>query len=106
MFIDDHFRYDYIYLIHHKSKEFEKFRQFKFETEKQLGKTIKALRSDRGGEYLSGVFLDFLIDNEILTQLVPLEMPQLDGVVERRNRMLLDMVIRSMLSYALLPVLF
>ena len=42
-FTDDHSRYGYIYLMHHKSEAFEKFRQFKFETEKQLGKTIKAL---------------------------------------------------------------
>ena len=45
--------------MHHKSEAFEKFRQFKSETEKQLGKTIKAFQSDWGGEYLSREFLDF-----------------------------------------------
>ena len=66
-FTDDHSRYGYIYIMHHKSKAFEKFRQFKSEIEKQLGKTIKALQSDRGGEYILGEFLDFLTDNGILT---------------------------------------
>ena len=64
-FTNNHFRYGYICLTHHKAEAFEKFRQFKFETEKQLGKSIKSLRSYRGGEYFLGEFLDFLIDNRI-----------------------------------------
>ena len=48
-----------MYLMHHKSETFEKFRQFKSETEKQLGKTIKILRSNRGGENISGEFFGF-----------------------------------------------
>ena len=82
MFANDHSRYGYIYLMHHKSKTSGKFRQFKSKTEKQLSKTIKALRSDRGGEYLSREFLDFLTNNGILTQLTPPGTPQLNGVVE------------------------
>ena len=39
----------------YKSETFEKFKEFKAEVEKQLGKSIKTLRSDRGGEYLSQV---------------------------------------------------
>ena len=103
LFTDDHFRYGYIYLMHHKFKAFEKFRQFKYETKKQLGKTIKALRLDRGGKYLLGEFLDFLKDNGILTQLILPVTPQLNGVVGRRNRILLD-IIRSMLSYSSLRI--
>ena len=61
--------------MHHKFEAFEKFRQFKSKTEKQLGKTVKALWLDRGGEYLSGKFLDFLTDNGILTQFTPPGMP-------------------------------
>ena len=37
--------------MHRKSETFEKFKEFRVKTEKQLGKPIKALRSDRGGEY-------------------------------------------------------
>ena len=45
-FINDDSRYGYAYLMHHKSKTFEKFKEFQAETEKQLGKPIKALRSN------------------------------------------------------------
>ena len=51
-FIDDCSIYGYAYLMHRKSETFEKFKVFWAETEKQLGKTIKALRLFRGGEYL------------------------------------------------------
>ena len=81
MFTDDHFWYGYIYLMHHKSATFKKFRQFKSETEKQVGKNW----SDWGGEYLSREFLDFLIDNGIPTQLTPPGMRQLNGVEKKEE---------------------
>ncbi|GJV16648.1 retrotransposon protein, putative, ty1-copia subclass [Tanacetum coccineum] len=48
-FTDDYSRYRYVYLLKHKLEVFETFKVFKNEVENQLGKTIKALRSDRGG---------------------------------------------------------
>ena len=51
-FIDDYSRYGHTYLIHRKSETFGKFQEFKAEAGKQLGKTLKTLRSDRGGDYL------------------------------------------------------
>ena len=59
-FTDDLSRYEYIYLMRHKSKTFEKFKEFQNEVENQLGKTIKLLRSDRAGEYMSQEFDDHL----------------------------------------------
>ena len=50
-FIDDFSRYGYLYLIKEKSDALDKFKVFKLEVEKQLGKVIKTVRSDRGGEY-------------------------------------------------------
>ena len=50
-FIDDFSRYDYAFLIKEKSDALEMFKVFSTEVEKQLGKVIKIVRSDRGGEY-------------------------------------------------------
>lgn len=50
-FIDDYSRFMYLYLIHEKSEVPQAFKDFKTEVEKQLGKPIKSVRSDRGGEY-------------------------------------------------------
>ena len=102
-FTDDFSRYGYIYLLHRKSDSFEKFKEFRAEVEKQLGKSIKAICSDRGGEYLSNEFIDHLTQNGILSQLTTPGTPQQNGVAERRNRTLLDMT-RSMMSYSKLPL--
>lgn len=104
-FTDDFSRYGYVYLMRHKSESFEKFKEFKNEVQNQFGKSIKALRSDRGGEYLSQDFDDLLKECGIISQLTPPGTPQWNGVSERRNRTLLDMV-RSMMSHADLPISF
>ena len=104
-FTDDYSRYGYVYLMCHKSEAFDKFREYKAEAEKQLGVHIKQLRSDRGGEYLSGEFKSYLAQEGIISQLSSLGTPQQNGVSERRNITLLDMV-RSMLSYSSFPESF
>ena len=66
-FTDGHSRYGYVYLMQHKSEAFEKFKEFRAEVEKQLDTYIKAIRSDRGGEYLSNEFIDHLVKNGMLS---------------------------------------
>ena len=102
-FTDDLSRYGYIYLMKHKSETFEKFKEFQNEVENHRNKKIKFLRSDRGGEYLSHEFGQHLSDRGIISQLTPPGTPQRNGVSERRNRTLLDMV-RSMMSLTNLPI--
>jgi len=50
-FIDDYSRYGYLYLIHEKSQSLNIYKSFKAEVELQLGKKIKTVKFDRGGEY-------------------------------------------------------
>ena len=74
-FIDDYSRYGYMYLMRRKSETFEKFKEFRADVENQLGKRIKAIRSDRGGEYLLGDFKDYLTQNGIVSKLTALGTP-------------------------------
>ena len=53
--------------MHQKSEVFEKFIEFRHEGEKQIEKSIKVLRSDRGGEYLSKKFQIYLKNNDIVS---------------------------------------
>nr|GEW50312.1 hypothetical protein [Tanacetum cinerariifolium] len=78
---------------------FETFKVFKNEVENQLEKTIKALRSDRSGEYISQEFKDYLKACGIVQHLTPAYTPQHIDVFERRNSTLLDMVDKT--SYEL-----
>ena len=88
-----------------KSNTFEKFKDFLAEAEKQLGKLMKTLRSDQGGEYLDTKFNDYLIEHGILSHLTTPRTPQQNGVAERRNRTFLD-IVRSVLSYLSYTILF
>ncbi|GFS42948.1 hypothetical protein Acr_00g0082740 [Actinidia rufa] len=77
-------------------------REFKIEAEKQTGKSLKALQSDHGGEYLLGEFEDYLRHSGIVSQLTAPGTPQQNGVAERRNMTLLDMSPVSMIAMYLL----
>ncbi|RVW47261.1 Retrovirus-related Pol polyprotein from transposon TNT 1-94 [Vitis vinifera] len=77
----------------------------------ELGKLIKAIKSNRGGDYYGrydetgrnpGPFTKFLLECGIDARYTMLDTPQQNGVAERRNHTLLDMV-RCMLSNSFLP---
>ena len=104
-FTDDLSRYEYVYLMKHKSETIESFKEFQSEVENHRNKKIKFLRSDRGGEYLSYEFGVHLKNCGIVSQLTPSGTPQCNGVSECRNRTLLDMV-QSMMSLIGLPLSF
>ena len=111
-FIDYFSRYSYLYLIHEKSQSLEVFKSFKVEVENQLKKRIKNVRSDRGREYYgkydgsgeqhSEPFSKFLEECGIVPQYTMSGSPSMNGVAERRNIMIKDMV-RSMISHSNLP---
>lgn len=101
-FIDDFSRKAWIYFLKEKSEAFEVFVRFKTLVEKSTGKVIKSLRSDRGGEYISKTFTEFCEKQGIRRFLTAPYSPQQNGVAERKNRTILDMV-RSMLKSKKLP---
>ena len=104
-FTGDYSRYVHVYLMKKKSEALDKFKEFKAESDKQLRRHIKSLHFDRGIEYMSIEFVSFLKEYGILSQFNALRTPQQNGVAERRNRTLLDMV-RSMMSLSTLPLSF
>ncbi|ONK55055.1 uncharacterized protein A4U43_UnF8110 [Asparagus officinalis] len=101
-FIDDYSRKTWIYFLKEKSKALEKFKEFKEMVEKQSGYHIKMFRSNRGGEYTSKAFNNFNKQYRIIHQLTVAYTPQQNGIAERKNRTILNMV-RSMLKSKYLP---
>jgi len=96
----------YLYLLDNKYEALDAFKIFKAEVEKQCGKQIKIVRSDRGGEFYGkytengqapGPFAKFLQEHGIVAQYTMPGSPNQNGVAERKNRTFMDMV-RSMLS--------
>jgi len=104
-FIDDFTRFGHVYLISHKSEALDCFIRYTNLVENKLSTKIKPLRTDRGREYLSKQFKNFCDKKGIARQLtIPYTLQQ-NGVAERRNRTLFDMV-RSMMAQANLPISF
>lgn len=61
-------------------------------SELQTGYKVKALRSDRGGEYMSEVISTFFKEKGIVHQKTAPYTPQQNGVAERYNRTVLDAI--------------
>ena len=57
--IDDYSRLTWVAFLKERSEAFQKFKLFKALTENQTGKRMKAVRSDRGGEFSLGDFKEF-----------------------------------------------
>ncbi|CAL2238017.1 unnamed protein product [Prunus armeniaca] len=105
LFTDDFTRMSWVYFIINKSSALECFRKFKAMTELQSGYKIKGLRSDRGGEFLSGEFNKFCEESGIQRQLTMAYSPQQNGVAERKNRTVVEMA-KSMLHEKGVPYEF
>src|SRR6266508_3005881 len=90
--IDDSTRYCYVYLLKSKDEALYFFKIYKAESENQLDRKIKRLRSDRGGEYFSNDFDSFCAEHGIIHERTPPYSPQSNGVAERKNRTLTDLV--------------
>ncbi|KAE8676644.1 hypothetical protein F3Y22_tig00111582pilonHSYRG00249 [Hibiscus syriacus] len=102
LFIDDFSRKTWVYFLKQKSEVFEVFKKFKAAVERESGRKIKAMRSDRGGEFTSRELQEFCEANGIRRQMTVPRSPQQNGVAERKNRTILDMA-RSMLKSKKLP---
>ena len=101
-FIDDFSRFTVIALLSSKGQVFEKFKNYKAMVEKHIGKPIKTVRSDNGGEYCSNEFGRFFDQEGIVRQLTVANSPEQDGVAERANRTLCEKA-RALLKEAGLP---
>lgn len=86
-----------------KSETYSKFCEFKALVKKELGKKVKALRSDNGGEFISGDFKDFCSAEGIRRELIAPHNPQQNGVAEWKNKTIVG-VARAMLHDQGLPL--
>jgi transposase InsO family protein len=96
-FTDDYSRFTWVTLIKHKDEVFSLFKNLYNELKTQKGVKIKKLVSDGGGEYISRVFENYLLKKGIESEFTPKNTPQMNGVAERLNRTLMN-IVRSMLK--------
>jgi transposase InsO family protein len=105
LFIDDYSRYFWIYLLRKNSETFDAFTQFKAVVEKQFDKSILCLHDDKGGEFIGIKWDAFFAQHGIWREHTVKASPQQNGVAERLNRTLEELLV-AMLNGARLPARF
>ncbi|KAI0496462.1 hypothetical protein KFK09_022779 [Dendrobium nobile] len=105
LFIDDHTRYTWLYLMHSKDESFSKFQHFHQLIKNSFNKSIQTIRTDGGGEYTSHLFRTYLNKHGITHQFSCPYTPEQNGLAERKHRHLLEMT-RALLHTAHLPQIF
>ena len=98
--MDDCTKYCYVYLLKSKDEAIDKFKIYKEEVETQLSEKIKRIRSDRGGEYVEP-FGEFYSQHGIVHEVITPYSPQSNGVAERKNCTLKEMMNAMLLSSGL-----
>jgi hypothetical protein len=104
-FIDDFSKKTWVYFLINKSSALDQFKKFRSMVEKETGNMIVCLRTDRGGEFTSLDFKNYCEENGIKRQLTAAYTPQQNGIAERKNRTLLEMV-RCMITSKDIPKRF
>ena len=99
-------------MLHERTQSVDVLETFISKVERQLNRKVKVIRSDRGGEYygktsevgqIPGPFKKLLESKGICTQYTMPGSPHQNGIAERRNRTLMEMV-RSMVNDSSVPV--
>ena len=109
-FTDDHSRYMRIGLCKSKDDTLGVFKAWKASAEKEMGKSLKILRTDGRGEYTSGAFNAYLAEHGIKHEVTNVYTPQENGVSECTNRTINNLAhsmmadAKEVLEYKSLPL--
>lgn len=82
----------WVYFIKTKDEALNAFKNFRALVENGSEKNVKVFRSDRGSEFTSSDFESFCAKAGIARHYATPYTPQQNGVVERRNRTLVEML--------------
>jgi hypothetical protein len=95
--VDDFTRYTWVAFLVDKSDVFDTFKKFIKRVQNEFETIIKKVRSDNGSEFKNTRIDELCDEYGIRHQFSAKYTPQSNGLVERKNRTLIDMA-RSMLS--------
>jgi transposase InsO family protein len=95
--VDDYSRFTWVFFLQEKSQTQDTLKGFLRRTQNEFGFRIKKIRSDNGMKFKNSQIEGFLEEEGIKHEFSSPYTPQQNGVVERKNRTLLDMA-RTMLD--------
>ncbi|KAK1693423.1 hypothetical protein QYE76_010120 [Lolium multiflorum] len=95
--VDDYLRYSWVFLLKSKDETHREFIIFAKKAQRMYESEIKAIRTDNGTEFKNYTMQEFVDDEGIKHEFSAPYTPQQNGVVERKNRAIIEMA-RTMLS--------
>jgi transposase InsO family protein len=95
--IDDYSRYSWVFFLESKDQVFKHFWLLALRLNNEHPNCLKAIRSDNETEFRNVSFDRFCLEHGIEQQFSTPRVPQQNGVVERKNRTLVEMA-RTMLD--------
>lgn len=102
LIVDDLTRYMWVPLIRSKDEALNAFKKWQSRAKDEAGCKLKALRTDRGGEFVSNEFSCHCDSIGVKHFLTAPYSSQQNGVAKRRNRTIVEMA-RSLLKNKKLP---
>ncbi|KAD0053224.1 hypothetical protein E3N88_44863 [Mikania micrantha] len=103
--VDDYSKFVWTFFLHSKSEVAKAIINFVLYAEKQYSLSIKCVRSDNGTEFRNHLLDEFYQSKGIQRQYSIPRTPEQNGVVERKNRTLIEAA-RTMLADSGLPLTF
>ncbi|GJR57185.1 retrovirus-related pol polyprotein from transposon TNT 1-94 [Tanacetum coccineum] len=101
--VDDYSWYTWVFFLHSKDEASEVIISFIKKTQVNLQLQVQRVRTDNGTEFKNKTLAKFFDEVGISQQFSAARTPQQNGVVERRNRTLVEAA-RTMLTFANLPL--
>jgi transposase InsO family protein len=95
--VDDYSRFTWVFFLQEKSQTQETLKRFFRRAQNEFGLRIKKFRSDNGTKFKTSQIEGFLAEEGIKHEFSSPYTHQQNGVVEKKNRTLLDMA-RTMLD--------
>ena len=95
--VDDYSRYSWVFLLRSKDETHREFINFAKQAQRMYEAEIKAIRTDNGTEFKNYTMQDFVNEEGIKHEFSAPYTPQQNGVVERKNRTIIEMA-RTMMS--------
>nr|GEZ48000.1 putative ribonuclease H-like domain-containing protein [Tanacetum cinerariifolium] len=100
--VDDYSRYTWVFFLHSKDEASEVIISFIKKTQVNLQLQVQRVRTDNGTKFKNKTLAKFFDEVGITQQLSAARTPQQNGIVERRNRTLVEAA-SNMLTFANLP---
>ncbi|KAD4584712.1 hypothetical protein E3N88_22313 [Mikania micrantha] len=105
LIVDDYSRFVWTFFLHSKDEVAKSIINFVLYVEKQYSLPVKCVRSDNGTEFRNHILDEFYLSKGIKRQYSIPRTPEQNGLVERKNRTLIEAA-RTMLADSGLPLTF